>query len=96
MLPVGFLYDEIADPWSLATRRDVEALIAERSRPADGRSRAYPPFSADVGWMPIKPPGAQIRSSGSPVTANVNWTHTWDVAGRPWHVSLLKLGALIG
>jgi hypothetical protein len=50
VLLVGFLYDEIADPpvFGYQTRcRDaysVEALIAESNRPADGRSRAYPPY----------------------------------------------------
>jgi hypothetical protein len=29
-LPVGFLYDEIADPRSLATRRDVATLAASK------------------------------------------------------------------
>ena len=52
LLLVGFFCDEIADPRAFGYQmrcRDpysVEALIAERSRPADGRSRAYPPRAA--------------------------------------------------
>ena len=54
VLLAGFLRDKIAAPRSLATRRDVatltasKTLIARRSRPADGRSHAYPPDRGDL------------------------------------------------